>query len=390
MEPGAPPPDGPVEPSMAPPPSAASEPSAAPPGTTFEGESEFAFKKGAFTVNVFGQQLKTETAAKIIAALVVAVVVLVVFVATGDSDGQPLPPPQAQPLPSYGQPSSSGSGLPLSSTPSLLLSYDFNEGGGSAVLDASGLHHDMDLADERHVGEVSWVSNGICGSALEFFTEDEGACVQTPRFEVRRGITTSLWVWLHSTGGDALWEEQILNCAGGGGSLVLASSAQDDAWRARMWNREDSNYILPSTGRQVQTNRWVHLAATFDDTLDATESLVLYVDGIAYKNSEETARLLPNLMKGGHAQCTLGCHYWSARNPQYNAEGELIPGKYFDGLVDEMRVWDDYLSQAQIADEQRLDHCTPLLAFWGFNGRSGASFARGLHCCFSWHVDLER
>ena len=77
----------------------------------------------------------------------------------------------------------------------------------------------MDLADERHVGEVSWVSNGICGSALEFFTEDEGACVQTPRFEVRRGITTSLWVWLHSTGGDALWEEQILNCAGGGGSI---------------------------------------------------------------------------------------------------------------------------------------------------------------------------
>ena len=29
------------------------------------------------------------------------------------------------------------------------------------------------------------------------------------------------------------------------------------------------------------------------------------------------------------------------------------------------------LSQAQIADEQRHDHCTPLLAFWGFNGRSG-------------------
>eukprot|EP01046_Picozoa_sp_COSAG06_P057078 COSAG06_NODE_11009_length_1581_cov_203.719298_1_plen_156_part_01 len=39
-----------------------------------------------------------------------------------------------------------------------------------------------------------------------------------------------------------------------------------------------TNYILPpSTGRQPARNRWVHLAATFDDTLSATDSLVLYV-----------------------------------------------------------------------------------------------------------------
>jgi hypothetical protein len=256
--------------------------------------------------------------------------------------------------------------------PSLLLSYDFNEGGGSAVLDASGLHHDMDLAEERHVGEVSWVSGGKCGSALEFFTEDAGACVQSPQFEVNRGLTASLWVWLHSTGNDATWEEQILNCNGGGSSLVLASSAQDNAWRARTWNREAGNYIIPSTNHPVLTNRWVHLAVTFDDTLSAADSLVLYVDGLPFKNGEDTAQLMANLMKGGNAQCTLGCHYWSARNPQYNDQGELIPGKYFDGLVDELHVWDDYLTRPQILDEQRNDHCTPLLAFWAFNGRSGA------------------
>jgi hypothetical protein len=44
------------------------------------------------------------------------------------------------------------------------------------------------------------VSNGVCGSALEFFVEDSGACVRSPDFEVNRGLTTSLWVWLHSTG----------------------------------------------------------------------------------------------------------------------------------------------------------------------------------------------
>ena len=53
------------------------------------------------------------------------------------------------------------------------------------------------------------------GSALEFFAEDSGSCVRSPSFEVNRGLTTSIWVYLHSTGGDAAWEEQILNCNGG-------------------------------------------------------------------------------------------------------------------------------------------------------------------------------
>jgi hypothetical protein len=46
------------------------------------------------------------------------------------------------------------------------------------------------------------VSNGVCGHALEFFAEDSGACAQSPPFRVERGLTASVWVYLHSTGGD--------------------------------------------------------------------------------------------------------------------------------------------------------------------------------------------
>ena len=56
-------------------------------------------------------------------------------------------------------------------------------------------------------------------------------------------------VFLHSTGGDAAWEEQILNCNGGGSSVVLASSASSNTWRVRGWNADDGNYVIPSTGR---------------------------------------------------------------------------------------------------------------------------------------------
>ena len=46
-------------------------------------------------------------------------------------------------------------------------------------------------------------------------------------------------------------------------------------------------------------------------------------------------------------------------------------GHFFDGILDEVRIFDDALSQAQIHEENIHDHCTPLLAFWGFNGRHG-------------------
>lgn len=81
--------------------------------------------------------------------------------------------PRALPLPAVFSPGAD---------PSLLLFYDFNEGGGVKVHDGSGAQRDIDLSDERHVNatEVAWVSNGVCGHALEFFTEDNGACVQSP------------------------------------------------------------------------------------------------------------------------------------------------------------------------------------------------------------------
>ena len=42
-----------------------------------------------------------------------------------------------------------------------------------------------------------------------------------------------------------------------------------------------------------------------------------------------------------------------------------------DGRWGQVRIWDAALARAQINDEARHAHCTPLLAFWGFNGRAG-------------------
>ena len=138
--------------------------------------------------------------------------------------------------------------------------------------------------------------------------------------------------------------------------MVLSSSVSSNTWRARTWNVDDGNYRVDSYGRAPQTNQWVHLAAVFDDTKDAVEILMLYVNGknvafvlklldfvlqmfdfvlkmldfggIPWSHDAVDATVMPNLMKGGSATCTVGCHYWSASNPQYRADGTRVEGKY--------------------------------------------------------------
>ena len=52
-------------------------------------------------------------------------------------------------------------------------------------------------------------------------------------------------------------------------------------------------------------------------------------------------------------------------------EARLEPLSLSDGRWGQVRIWDAALARAQINDEARHAHCTPLLAFWGFNGRAG-------------------
>ena len=40
------------------------------------------------------------------------------------------------------------------------------------------MNNDIDMSTEEHLGETGWVSNGVCGSALEFKVEDDAGQAQ--------------------------------------------------------------------------------------------------------------------------------------------------------------------------------------------------------------------
>ena len=90
--------------------------------------------------------------------------------------------------------------------------------------------------------------------------------MRTPQFEVNRGITASLWVYLHSTGRDSTWGEQILNCGGSGtagttsttplsSTIVIESSAFHDAWQLRTWSAALQNHYATAPSPTLNLSR---------------------------------------------------------------------------------------------------------------------------------------
>ena len=114
--------------------------------------------------------------------------------------------------------------------------------------------------------DVHWITPGVCGSALEFFTDRSGDCLETPSdpaLDVGEALSISVWVFLHSVGeslaahGGPQGSEQVINCHGGM-SLVLEAFPRDQVWRVRTYNSNQGDHYVP--GANIAPNRWTHLA----------------------------------------------------------------------------------------------------------------------------------
>ena len=268
----------------------------------------------------------------------------------------------------------------------LLLFYPFDEAEGRWVGDYSG--HDPPMSIDMEAGmtwsptdpsEVHWITPGVCGSALEFFTNRSGDCLETPVVDVGEAMSISVWVFLHSVGetlvahGGPQGSEQVINCHGGM-SLVLEAFPGDQVWRVRTYNSNQGDHYVP--GATIVPNRWTHLAVVYDPVCDSavgadmrctgpagdpTAATILYVDGVAFRGNSLSRQHGPDgdgtmlepmvwknhLRDSDSVTCTIGCH----------------PGRggqaFFDGLIDEVRVFDRALSPLEVLEtEAQHSWCT--------------------------------
>ena len=86
-----------------------------------------------------------------------------------------------------------------------------------------------------------------------------------------------------------------------------------------------------TVGAGLQVNRWYHVAMTYNDSAN---SVVFYVDGVAVTDNGGTAESV-SLPSTASTPLKIG--------------GELFSGEDFDGIMDEVRIYNRALSATEIA-----------------------------------------
>jgi subtilisin family serine protease len=212
-----------------------------------------------------------------------------------------------------GPPSNEANAAIVADTSGLVAAYGFAEAGGTTVVDSSGKGNAGTLQNAVRT------SNGKYGSALSF--NGSNARVNVPdasSLDLTSGMTLEAWVKPATLSGwrTALLKEQP-------GQLVYALYANTDTNRpsAHVFNGADLNTRGTA---QLPLNTWTHLAATYDGS-----ALRLYVNG-TLASSRGVSGSMPNstgaLRIGGNA----------------------VWGEYFNGVIDEVRIYNRALTASQI------------------------------------------
>ncbi|MEW5976923.1 MAG: LamG-like jellyroll fold domain-containing protein, partial [Acidobacteriota bacterium] len=223
----------------------------------------------------------------------------------------------------------SGPGGGTSGAQSLLIrgvvaAYGFNEGSGLVVADSSGNSNGGDITG------ASWAAVGRFGKALSFDGSTSWVTINDANWlDLTTGMTLEAWVYptVVPTG----WQNILVKEQGGG--LVYGLYASSSASKPK--NRPGTSVYVGSQqnlfgGNQLAAGTWTHLAATYDGV-----AMRLFVDGTQVASQAQTGpiQVSDGLIRiGGNS------------------------GRFFNGLIDEVRIYNHALSAAQI----QLDMNTPV------------------------------
>jgi O-glycosyl hydrolase len=220
--------------------------------------------------------------------------------------------------------------------PSLVAAFGLNEGSGGGVTDASG------MGNHGVIAQATWANAGKYGKALSFNGTNSWVTIPDANsLDLTTGMTLEAWVNPSALNS---WETVLLKETGNELSYaVYADNNGNDSGgprRPAVWVRQAGTSYSTSGTAQLPLNQWTHLAATYDGS-----ALRLYVNGV----------LASTLARSGPIDTSTGV---------LRIGGNAVWGEYFNGLIDEVRVYDNALSQSQI----QTDMNTPigLIASEGF------------------------
>ena len=202
------------------------------------------------------------------------------------------------------------------SSSGLVAAYSFNEGSGATALDVSGNGH------PGTVSGAAWTNDGRYGGALSFDGTDDRVDLGSLGTFYQSGFTLEAWVKKAS---DTKKDVAVLGTwtATSAGPMIWVDHLEG---RYRLTNGQGLESYLDS-GESPVADTWQHLAATFDGTIAR-----FYVDG-----TEVADRTVSG--SGGSDTWRIGAY-------------DATPNGFFDGVIDEIRIYSRALTGAEIVADR--------------------------------------
>jgi hypothetical protein len=196
-------------------------------------------------------------------------------------------------------------------SPNLVAYWKFDESSGIIASDSSGNGKTGTLYN----GPV-WSNLGKVGNALSFDGVNDYVEILHPTGNLVGPLTFAAWIYPRGDGilinKENSWEVAVI-----GGSIQWA------------FNNADPGWVWKSTGYSPSLNQWTHVAVVYDILAN---QVISYVNGAPISNipiSGSITTTTENLRIGGRTATS----------------------QYFNGMIDEVKVWNRTLSASEIQAE---------------------------------------
>jgi hypothetical protein len=201
----------------------------------------------------------------------------------------------------------------------LIAWWKLDDGSGITAADSSGNNRNGTLA-----GDTNWV-DGIVGGALAF--DGDGDYVdmgKNPGFDITNQITVSAWIKVSVFDKD--WQTIV---AKGDRSWRLQRNVGDNTLQFSC-----SGLVVPGTDwgtifgkTNVNDGHWHHVAGVYDQ-----EKIYLYIDGSLDASAEAPGTIRVN------------------EEPVYIGENSQMPNRFWNGMIDDVRIYNYALSTEEISE----------------------------------------
>jgi hypothetical protein len=244
-----------------------------------------------------------------------------------------------------------GTTVVCSSPQGLVAYYNFDEGSGTNVYDSSGNGNNGTILNVDSLGitspdtSVNWTNSGIVGGSLVFGANGIGTEVQVPdssSLDITQAVTVEAWVNPTYLSGDA----PVINKGvfGTAGYALFANSSISNTPAGFAFTGAGDNSVSVFAGPNLPVPTWTHIATTYDGT-----TATLFVNGVNMGEEVSTGMIAVDSTRG---PLTIGAAFGSYNYGSPSSSNTFVGASgYFSGMLDEIRIYNRALSQAEILND---------------------------------------